>query len=98
MMKRTTFWRYINTEVGFDIFDKDQKRIATLEKSGKEDYKFYQGGKQTGFIDKQWGGMMELISTSDNYELIIEDSVPANDDSRILMLASVFIVDIRYNN
>ena len=56
---------------------------------------FLQGYTQIAKVTKKWAGIgKELFTTADNYALIIENHVPANDPLRQLIIASVVTIDM----
>jgi uncharacterized protein YxjI len=46
-------------------------------------------------VSKEWAGLgKELFTSADNYMLTINDSVAANDNVRILIMAAVLCIDM----
>ena len=59
------------------------------------DFRFMAGDSQLAHVSKKWSGMgKELFTSADNYILQIDDSVPADNPVRILILAAVLCIDM----
>lgn len=58
------------------------------------DFKIYQNDRVVAEITKKWAGIgKELFTSADNYILNIYDTVAADDQGRILMMAGVLCID-----
>lgn len=80
----------------FDVLDAQEKVICTLKgKWTSWDFRFMQGETELANVSKKWAGLgKELFTTADNYMLTISDSVPVNDNARILIMAAVMCIDM----
>ena len=80
----------------FDVLDTQDKVICTLVgKWTSWDFRFLQGQTELASVTKKWSGIgKELFTSADNYMLIINDSVPATDPARLLIMAAVICIDM----
>ena len=59
------------------------------------DFRFEKNGIQIAQVTKKWAGIgKELFTSADNYMLIIDPVVPAQDPVRQLILAAVMCIDM----
>ncbi|MGB4813204.1 MAG: phospholipid scramblase-related protein [Methylophilaceae bacterium] len=80
----------------FDVLDMQGNVACTLQgKWTSWDFRFNKDGKELAQVTKKWSGFgKELFTTADNYMLIINESVPANDSVRVLIMAAVLCIDM----
>ena len=80
----------------FDVLDMQGNVACTLQgKWTSWDFRFNKEGKELAQVTKKWTGFgKELFTSADNYMLSISDTVPANDDVRILITAAVLCIDM----
>ncbi|MRR51460.1 MAG: RNAase [Rhodocyclaceae bacterium] len=80
----------------FEVLDAQEKTVCWLKGSWTSwDFRFEQDGRQLAQVTKKWGGLgKELFTSADNYMLIIDDTVPAKDPVRQLILAAVMCIDM----
>jgi len=80
----------------FDVLNKNDQMICKLEgKWTGWDFYFKNGDKEYAHVSKKWMGLgREMFTSADNYILEISSDVPANDDVRKLILASVMCIDM----
>ena len=59
------------------------------------DFRFSKDNIELAQVTKKWAGVgKELFTTADNYVLAINDSVPANNPVRQMILAAVMCIDM----
>ncbi len=79
----------------FDILD--EYEVVKCQVKGKWtswEFSFEQGGQQLAQVTKKWAGVgKELFTTADNYVVAIDPSLPAKDDTRLLILAAALCID-----
>ena len=80
----------------FDVLDAQGTTLCTLQgKWTSWDFRFVQGSKELANVSKKWAGLgKELFTSADNYMLTINDTVPADNAARILILAAVLCIDM----
>jgi uncharacterized protein YxjI len=80
----------------FDVLDKNDQMLCKLEgKWTGWNFSFKNGDKEFAHVSKKWNGLgKEMFTSADNYVLEIADDVPADDDVRKLILASVMCIDM----
>ena len=81
----------------FDVLDDCDTPLCTLKgKWTGWDFKFItKDGAQLASVTKKWGGLgKELFTSADNYVLQIDESVPADNPVRILIVAAVMCIDM----
>lgn len=88
--------RFMTLGGKFEILDPSGNPICLLKgKWTSWEFTFLQGDTQIAKVTKKWAGIgKELFTTADNYALIIENHVPANDPLRQLIIASVVTIDM----
>lgn len=80
----------------FEIYDQNDKYLCVLQgKWTGWDFKFMQNNQEIANVSKKWAGIgKELFTSADNYVLNIQNTVPAEDPIRPLILAAVFCIDM----
>lgn len=80
----------------FEIHDNQDKHLCTLKgKWTGWDFKFLQNDKEIANVSKKWAGIgKEFFTSADNYVLSINDTIPAEDKIRQLILAAVMCIDM----
>lgn len=80
----------------FDVLDAEGKPVCTLQgKWTSWDFRFLKGSTEIANVSKKWTGLgKELFTSADNYMLSINDSVPATDSTRMLIVAAVMCIDM----
>ena len=80
----------------FDVLDPFEQVLCTLQgKWTSWEFKFIRDSFEYATVSKKWAGIgKELFTTSDNYMLKIEESVPHNSPLRQLILAAVMCIDM----
>ena len=80
----------------FDLLDPNDHFMCTLKgKWTSWDFKFVRDNAEFAHVTKKWAGLgKELFTSADNYMLTINESVPANDPLRIMILAAVMSIDM----
>jgi uncharacterized protein YxjI len=80
----------------FDVLDPYEQVLCTLQgKWTSWEFKFIKDSYEYATVSKKWAGIgKELFTTSDNYMLKIEESVPLNSPLRQLILAAVMCIDM----
>jgi uncharacterized protein YxjI len=80
----------------FEVLDADGNSVCWLKgKWTSWDFRFEQNDRELAQVTKQWAGLgKELFTSADNYMLIINESVPANDKVRQLIMAAVMCIDM----
>ncbi len=80
----------------FDVLNASGQPVCTLKgKWTSWEFKFMDGDRELANVSKQFAGVAkELFTTADNYMLTINDTVPANDPVRELILAAVMCIDM----
>lgn len=80
----------------FDVLNPGGQPVCTLQgKWTSWDFRFVQGTREYAQVSKKWSGMgKELFTSADNYMLVIDPSVPANDPARMLIVAAVMCIDM----
>ncbi len=80
----------------FRVLDARENEVCTLKgKWTSWEFQFLRGEKELAKVSKKWAGLgKELFTSADNYALSISDSVPADDDVRILIMAAVLCIDM----
>jgi uncharacterized protein YxjI len=80
----------------FSVEDPEGRPVCTLQgKWTSWDFKFIKDERVLASVTKKWDGLAkELFTTADNYMLIINDSVPADNSKRLLILAAVLCIDM----
>lgn len=80
----------------FDVFDKNDELICTLEGTWMAwDFYFKNGEITLAHVTKKWQGIgAELFTSKDNYVLEINPDVAPNSDTRKLILAAVMCIDM----
>jgi uncharacterized protein YxjI len=81
---------------GFRVLDPNDQVVCELKgKWTGWDFRFLAEGIELAHVTKKWAGIgKELFSSADNYVLAIADSVPADSDTRKLILAAVMCIDM----
>ena len=79
----------------FDILDEhDLVKCQVTGKWTSWDFKFEQNGQQLAQVTKKWAGIgKEMFTTADNYVVAIDPTLPAKDDTRLLILAAALCID-----
>lgn len=80
----------------FDVLGLNDEVLCTLKGNWKGfEYSFQKDGREIAKVSKKWMGIgKELFTSADNYILQINESVPANDPVRPLVLGAVFCIDM----
>lgn len=80
----------------FDVLNAEERVVCTLKgKWTSWDFRFMKEDQELAHVAKKWAGLgKELFTTADNYMLEINQQVPADDASRILILAAVMCIDM----
>ncbi|MFO1093997.1 MAG: phospholipid scramblase-related protein [Planctomycetaceae bacterium] len=80
----------------FTILDADDQPLCELKgKWTGWEFSFVHNGIQLARVTKKWGGLgKELFTSADNYILEISDQVPPDNPLRILIMGSVFCIDM----
>ncbi len=80
----------------FDVLDAQEQKVCTLRgKWTSWDFRFVQGEKELASVSKKWAGLgKELFTSADNYMLVINDAVAADDKARTLIVAAVMCIDM----
>lgn len=80
----------------FEVLDAQGNSVCMLKGSWTSwDFHFEKDGRELAQVTKKWAGLgKELFTSADNYMLIINDSVDANDPVRQLILAAVMCIDM----
>jgi uncharacterized protein YxjI len=82
----------------FDVLDTNENVLCTLKgKWTSWDFRFVQGqsDRELASVSKKWAGLgKELFTSADNYMLSIKESVKADDNVRILIVAAVMCIDM----
>ncbi|MFG6447621.1 LURP-one-related/scramblase family protein [Roseateles sp. BYS180W] len=80
----------------FDVLDAQENTLCTLHgKWTSWDFRFLRGEQELASVSKKWAGLgMELFTSADNYMLSIAPTLPANDPTRLLILAAVLCIDM----
>ena len=93
----TDFFAVFRAKAFLKVLDPSGNLLFTLKsKSGLEpDYLIQQEDKTIGKITKKWAGIFqELFTTADNYAIEIEESIPADDPKRLVILACCICIDM----
>lgn len=80
----------------FDVLDENNNVVCALKgKWTSWEFSFIKENTELARVTKKWAGLgKELFTTADNYMLKINESVPANDKNRLLILAAVMCIDM----
>jgi uncharacterized protein YxjI len=80
----------------FRILNADDQPLCELKgKWTGWDFQFVHDGVQLARVTKKWTGWgKELFTSADNYVLEISDDVPPDNPLRILIMGSVFCIDM----
>ena len=80
----------------FEVLDANGNSLCWLKGSWTSwDFRFEQEGRQIAQVTKKWAGIgKELFTTADNYMLVIDPSVSAQDTVRQLIVAAVMCIDM----
>lgn len=80
----------------FEIHDANDRHLCTLQgKWTGWNFKFIQQDKEIANVSKKWAGIgKEFFTSADNYVLNINQSIPAEDKLRPLVLAAVMCIDM----
>lgn len=81
----------------FDVFDINNKVVARINSSFFRfwTFEFFHNERSLGKIQKKWSGIMsEVFTDKDNFIITFNDSI--NEDLKVLMLSTCFMVDIIY--
>ncbi len=80
----------------FDVLNAQEEVVCTLKgKWTSWDFRFLRGEQELAHVTKKWAGLgKELFTSADNYMLEIRDHVPAEDNTRLLILAAVMCIDM----
>jgi uncharacterized protein YxjI len=80
----------------FDVLDPQDQVLCSLKGSWTGwDFRFSKDNIELAQVTKKWAGVgKELFTTADNYVLAINDSVPANNPVRQMILAAVMCIDM----
>lgn len=80
----------------FEVLDASGNNLCWLKGSWTSwDFRFEKNGIQIAQVTKKWAGIgKELFTSADNYMLIIDPVVPAQDPVRQLILAAVMCIDM----
>jgi uncharacterized protein YxjI len=80
----------------FEVLDANGNSLCWLKGSWTSwDFRFEQEGRQIAQVTKKWAGIgKELFTTADNYMLVIDPSVAAQDTVRQLIVAAVMCIDM----
>ncbi len=85
----------VNLKGDFDVFDPQGALQYTILKNEEKDFNFVKEGQNLAKISKKWAGAgKEFFTTADNYLLQIMVTVPENDPLRLVILASVLVIDM----
>ncbi|MCP4499648.1 MAG: RNAase [Deltaproteobacteria bacterium] len=80
----------------FDVLDHLDEPVCTLKgKWTGWDFKFIDGERELGHVNKEWAGLgKELLTSADNYRLSIGAEVGKTADLRALIIAAVMCIDM----
>ncbi|MCW3072625.1 MAG: RNAase [Bacteroidetes bacterium] len=80
----------------FAVLDTNDNEVCRLKGSWTSwDFAFVQNDRELARVNKKWAGIgKELFTSADNYMLTVNESVPASDPTRILILAAVMCIDM----
>jgi uncharacterized protein YxjI len=80
----------------FTLYDANDRELCKLKgKWTGWDFKFIAGNEEFAHITKKWAGLgKELFTSADNYVIAVSDKVPADNQLRPLILASVLCIDM----
>ncbi|OYT87597.1 MAG: RNAase [Burkholderiales bacterium PBB6] len=80
----------------FDVISPSGQELCTLQgKWTSWEFRFLRGERELALVSKQWAGLgKELFTSADNYMLSIQPAVPANDPTRLLIVAAVLCIDM----
>jgi len=80
----------------FTVLDAQENPICRLKgKWTGWDFRFLDGERELAHVTKKWAGLgKELFTTADNYVLEINEGVPADSDTRKLILGAVMCIDM----
>lgn len=80
----------------FDVLDPQDQVLCSLKGSWTGwDFRFSKDNIEMAQVTKKWAGIgKELFTSADNYVLAINDSVPANNPVRQMILAAVMCIDM----
>lgn len=81
----------------FEVLDTSDRVLCTLKGSWTSwDFKFISNdGKEFASVTKKWNGLgKELFTSADNYVLLINQQVPADNPLRSLIMAAVMCIDL----
>lgn len=80
----------------FSVLDGSDNPICELKgKWTGWDFRFVSGDKEFAHVTKKWAGVgRELFTSADNYILQIDDTVPADNPVRQLIIAAVMCIDM----
>lgn len=75
--------------------DDDQPLCELKGKWTGWEFQFVHDGVQLANVTKKWAGIgKEMFTSADNYVLQIDDSVPADNPLRMLIMGAVFCIDM----
>ena len=80
----------------FRVLNADNNEVCALKgKWTGWDFRFMFGDRQLAHVTKKWSGLgKELFTSADNYVLSIDESIPAGNPARKLILAAVMCIDM----
>lgn len=80
----------------FDVLDINDTVLCSLKgKWTSWEFKFLKDNVEFASVTKKWAGFgKEFFTSADNYVLKIEDTVPKNNNLRILIMAAVMCIDM----
>jgi len=80
----------------FNVLNANEEILCKLQgKWTSWDFKFADDDREYGHVSKKWAGLgKEMFTSADNYMLEINDTVPAFDPLRVLILAAVICIDM----
>lgn len=80
----------------FDVLNFQERSVCKLVgKWTGWDFRFKSETQEFAHVSKKWAGLgKELFTSADNYVLQINESVPAEDDNRKLIIAAVMCIDM----
>lgn len=80
----------------FDVLDTDDNVLCSLKgKWTSWDFRFVKDNVEFASVSKKWAGLgKELFTSADNYILKIEDSMPKDNNLRVLIMAAVMCIDM----
>ncbi|MCS7073044.1 MAG: phospholipid scramblase family protein [Bacteroidia bacterium] len=93
----TDFFAVFRAKAFLKVLDPSGNELFTIRsKAGLEpDYIVEEKGQAIAKITKKWAGLFqELFTSADNYAIEIQESVPADDPKRLIILACCICIDM----